>query len=131
MPIEIVSRYTREEIQANPDKRYIFGDNYAREGFGGQAKETRGEPNTIGIITKKAPTYNLEDFMTDDEYASNVGEIYSGFMKVIDYLRAGNTVVWPKDGIGTGRANLKEKAPRTLAFIDGMISAIIYTYGVK
>lgn len=45
----------REDLQANPDVYYLFGDNVERRGLGGQAKEMRGEPNAIGVATK-APT---------------------------------------------------------------------------
>jgi hypothetical protein len=35
---------------------YVFGDNGRRIGFGGQAKEMRGEPNAIGVATEWVPT---------------------------------------------------------------------------
>jgi hypothetical protein len=46
---------TRKDLRENPDKRYVFGDNVERRGYGGQAKEMRGEPNAIGVVTKWAP----------------------------------------------------------------------------
>jgi hypothetical protein len=56
MPLIIQKQwYTKEEIQCNPDKIYVFGDNEVRKGNGGQAKACRGEPNTIGIRTKALP----------------------------------------------------------------------------
>ena len=44
---------TRDKIKENPDVLYLFGDNLLRKGLGGQAKEMRGEPNTLGIVSKK------------------------------------------------------------------------------
>ena len=51
----IVKLYTRKDIQADRSKVYIFGDNFARYGRGGQARECRGELNCIGIPTKRSP----------------------------------------------------------------------------
>jgi hypothetical protein len=45
----------REDLRANPTVLYVFGDNEARTGLGGQAKEMRGEPNAVGIATKASP----------------------------------------------------------------------------
>lgn len=39
----------RQDLKSNPNTQYLFGDNLKRSGFGGQAKEMRGEPNAIGI----------------------------------------------------------------------------------
>jgi hypothetical protein len=47
-----VARITREMVQADRNTVYVFGDNVARHGLGGQAKAMRGEPNTIGVSTK-------------------------------------------------------------------------------
>lgn len=126
MPIEVVDWYTREDIQANPDKIYVFGDNDTRKGNGGQAKACRGEPNTIGIRTKKYPGYG-HDYMyyTDEEYANNICKVSEDFIEVTMALAEGKTVVFPKDGFGTGLAELSTRAPRTLAYIDGITQTII------
>ena len=130
MPIEIVHRYTREDLRAHPDKLFIFGDNNARSGFGGQAREARGESNAIGIRTKKAPTYEERDFLTDAEYAVNVAHIFEDFAPVLEALRLGKTVVWPADGIGTGIAQLPSRAPETLRFITTLVDSLRRVYGV-
>lgn len=130
MPIKIVKRYTRKEIQANPNWFYVFGDNYAREGFGGQALAARGEPNAIGICTKKAPTYDPADFFTDHEYMHNISGIVNDFKRVFAYLALDGVVVWPEDGIGTGIADLQNKAPHTLKFIENLVDSLKQIYGV-
>ena len=53
---------TRQDLLDNPDRIYLFGDNVQRQGFGGQAKEMRGEPNAIGIITKKKPEHTPDAY---------------------------------------------------------------------
>lgn len=112
---------SRADIQANPDKVYLFGDNDKREGSGGQAKEMRGEPNTIGIRTKKAPLYDPSVYYTDDEYKDNVKKINEDINRVRDAVLRGKTIVVPEDGIGTGMALLSEKAPKTLAHVKGVL----------
>ncbi len=129
MPIEIMHRYSRQDLGTQPEKLFIFGDNNARIGFGGQAKEARGEPNAVGIRTKKAPTYADRDFLTDAEYAQNVTAIFEDFRPVFVALRHGTTVVWPADGIGTGIARLPIRAPLTLRFITTLIESLKEVYG--
>jgi hypothetical protein len=36
------------------------------------------------------------------------------FSRLNAHLFAGGTVVWPSDGVGTGRAELKKRAPGSL-----------------
>lgn len=129
MPIMTMKRYTREYIRANPDMHFIFGDNYAREGLGGQAAAARGETNAVGICTKKAPTYNDKDFLTDKEYCRNITWILDDFAEVLHALTRKETVVWPEDGIGTGIADLPNRAPETLKFINTVIESLKKIYG--
>ena len=111
----------REEMKLNPHSIYIFGDNVKRVGFGGQAKEMRGEPNAFGIVTKLAPTYNPDDFMKDTQ--ENFDLVAADFEHLFMELKRGNydTLVVPADGIGTGIAKLKETAPLILLFINRML----------
>lgn len=112
MPIEVVERYSRKEIQDNPEKLYVFGDNFQREGFGGQAAEARNEPNSLGIATKISPAALLHD----KHYSEVVfREFLPKFLLLKMQLDTGGTVVWPKDGIGTGLAMLPEAAPKIYA----------------
>lgn len=122
---------TRKDIQTHPDWLYIFGDNDKRVGKGGQAKEMRGEPNSVGIRVKKAPGTNEKAYYTDIEAVQNIVNITQDFKVIETHLIFGKTVVIPKDGIGTGLAKLKDNAPMTLQFVEGMIEELIKRYGVK
>jgi len=113
-------RIVRSDLQANPDVIYLFGDNLLQKGLGGQAKEMRGEPNAIGIPTKKAPNNNASAFMTDDEYDSNVQAIDQAFAQI----PVGKKIVIPSAGLGTGLARLEEKAPRTFAYLQQKLSEL-------
>lgn len=121
---------TRKEIQSNPDIIFIFGDNDKREGLGGQAKEMRGEPNCIGIRTKKNVTWNPSDYYYDIEFRENVIKILEDFELVENKLQEGKKVIIPLDGIGTGLARLSTNAPLTLNFIKNYIKYLIKKYNM-
>jgi len=56
---------TREELQRHPELIFVFGDNMLRKGFGGQAKEMRGEPNAVGVPVKWRPSRDAGAYFTD------------------------------------------------------------------
>lgn len=108
-----VKRYTRKLIRAYPDTLFVFGDNMARKGYGGQAAEARDEPNAIGIPTKWAP--NSWAFFKNSDFDEVVPTIDAEFLKL--HMHHGK-VVWPADGIGTGLARLSECAPIIHVYIE-------------
>ena len=105
---------------------FIFGDNIARVGFGGQAAEMRGEPNTVGVPTKWGPaSIEIAYFKDDDwDYPGVRIAIEAAFVAIRMYLDAGYDVVIPADGLGTGRAQLRERAPRIAREIDERIEEL-------
>jgi len=105
--------YTPELLKANPNKIYVFGDNNQRQGKKGQAS-IRDEVNAMGISTKVRPAADEDAFMTDKDLANNKAVIDSDIAKI---KATGKTVVFPKDGLGTGLAALKTKAPLTYAYL--------------
>lgn len=118
MPLIIQSRIYRVDLRANPNVLYIFGDNEARVGRGGQAAEMRDEPNAVGVATLQYPGI----YWSDDNYDHQTLVISQDLIPVVEALRAGRTVVFPLDGIGTGLANLPTSAPRTFAFLQACIA---------
>lgn len=118
--IEIREHIRREDVRAEPDKIFLFGDNLKQSGFGGQAKEMRGEVNARGIPTKKEPANRETSFFTDKEFSANKRAIDEAFGKI----PPGKIIVVPKGGIGTGLANLEVKAPRTFAYLNEKLAEI-------
>ncbi len=118
--LEIRKLITREDVRAEPDKIFLFGDNLKQSGFGGQAKEMRGEANARGIPTKKEPANARTSFFTDKEFEANKKAIDEAFGKI----PPGKTIVIPKGGIGTGLASLEEKAPQTFAYLNEKLAEI-------
>jgi hypothetical protein len=111
--LEIVSRYSDSDVKSNPNKIYVFGDNTQRTGTGGQA-QIRNNTNAIGIATKLKPSNAEDAFMSDKNLTNNKSIIDSDIAKI---KATKKVVVFPKDGLGTGLAKLKEKAPQTYEYL--------------
>ncbi len=106
---ETIKKYDVDIVRANTDKLYIFGDNTEGWGKGGQAI-IRDEPNAFGISTKNSPS----EFMSDNNFEANKARIDAD----IEAIKTdGRPIVFPEDGIGTGRADLKNKAPKTYEYL--------------
>jgi len=108
----------RSELKANPATLYLFGDNDIREGLGGQAKEMRGEPNAVGISTKKLPAKTEEAYKSDVDLEKNKKIITEDINKAIAEWNKGkyNKLIIPQ--IGVGLAELPTRAPETYKFLQ-------------
>ncbi len=117
--IEVVERYTDANVKANPNKIYVFGDNTQKKGTAGQA-QIRGNKNAMGIATKFKPDTTEDSYFNDDTISENIGDINSDIEAIKTRLENNPTftLVFPKDGLGTGLAKLKEKAPKTFAYLN-------------
>lgn len=128
--IQRLKYITREYVKANPDKLFLFGDNLEHRGFGGQAAAMRGEPNTVGIPTKKKPTRDDDAFLTDDEFEINKSVIEAALSPVFIAVSDNNiTLVIPADGLGTGRAELDRRAPQTFAYLQRRLADLEASIG--
>lgn len=114
MKIETSMFFTRELVKENLNKLYIFGENQKQQGsciIGGGQAIVRGLPNTYGLCTLNA----IGDYWTDDLFLLNVNQINSDIVNIanLDFP----TVVFPANGLGTGRAKLHVTAPRTFLYL--------------
>lgn len=126
--IERRSFITRDNVRQNPDKLFLFGDNLLRHGLGGQAREMRGEPNAIGIPTKKRPARTSDSYFTDEEFDENRAAIDRAFRHVGEWLHdhgGSSILVIPSAGLGTGRAELQQRAPRTFAYLQMKLAELV------
>ena len=110
MPLIYLRWITREMVRALPEQRFVFGDNLQRVGMGGQAAAMRGEPNAIGIVTKRAPGMAPGDFFSDG-CASDRHAMFADLGQVREALKEGRVVKVPRDGLGTGLSELPKRAP--------------------
>lgn len=120
MPLILQSRIYRTDLQANPHILYVFGDNQVRRGLGGQAAEMRGEPNAVGIATLAAPGL----FWSDADRSDNCATIAADMAPLFEALGAYRTIVFPLDGVGTGLADLANRAPQTFAYLQSRIAEL-------
>jgi hypothetical protein len=72
---------------------YVFGDNGRRIGFGGQAKEMRGQPNAIGVATKWEPSNRPNAFFSDTMVCRT--QVERDLIQVQRQLERRKTVVVP------------------------------------
>jgi len=108
-------KITPSYVRSHPSTLFVFGDNDQRKGTGGQAV-IRDEPNTIGFRTKKAPRTSASAYYVDSEYDENVSKMKAD-LKEISRRSLEYDEVYYIPGIGEGRAMLKEKAPKTYAWM--------------
>ncbi len=109
---------TRDMLRAEPNTLFAFGDNMKERGLGGQAKEMRGEPNAVGIPTKWEPTKAERAFFINSDLPAVEGLIRARLQILSNHMTFGGKVVWPKDGIGTGLAELQKRAPAIWRLIE-------------
>jgi hypothetical protein len=114
-------RITRRMLRAHPDWLFVFGDNLAQQGFGGQAKEMRGERNAIGLPTKRRPGRDPEAYFTDADLSEVQAAAAPALQHLTAHINAGGTVVLPAAGIGTGLADLPRRAPALSVWYDEVL----------
>ncbi len=105
--------YTTAACAAEPDATFIYGDNlrrYGRGKFAGQAI-IRDMPNALGLAVKHEPKRDERSYFTDADIGAFITELHRVHEVVAPKLRAGGTVYWPADGLGTGLAEMPNRAP--------------------
>lgn len=121
MTLRYANYITRAMVRLEPKTLFVFGDNMQRAGRAqgaGQAQAMRGETNTVGIPTKWRPSMNEGSFFCDDDFDRVRPEIDAAFVRLALQLHLGGDIVWPADGIGTGRAELPKRAPLIWNYIE-------------
>lgn len=84
---------TREDLRANRDVVFVYGDNVAREGHRGLARQMRGAPNAHPISISWGP-FDPFTHATADAAMAQVLEDLEAL-----YTRAPSLIVWPLSGI--------------------------------
>ena len=114
-------RIYRSDVKSNPNTLYVFGDNDARKGYGGQAATMRGERNAVGIRTKALPETGENAYWSDKTYEENIRKIDEDMAPLFAHT---GPVVIPSDGIGTGRAQLARRAPKTFEYLQSKLAEL-------
>ena len=132
-----MKRYSVQTCREHRDWLIIFGDNLGSRnntsikphGKGGQAI-IRDEPNAVGIATKMSPTMEEVGFFNDGDYDRVLKHYNKVFSRLEKHLAKNGVIVWPEDGIGTGLAQLAERAPKIWTMLD-RFKAQLFSYGVE
>lgn len=120
MKIEIHSIYSRELVQQNPNKLFVFGENVKQQGsdvIGGGQAVIRGLPNTYGLCTLTV----IGNYWTDEYFAVHKMQIDKDIKAIYNLSNKFDTIVFPMSGLGTGRAKLHQKAPKTFLYLCGQL----------
>ena len=119
MIVKKIKRYSVEMCENNPKCLFIFGCNLLKVGLGGQAI-IRKCPNAYGIPTKKLPSQLANSYFSDSDYEENIEHIKKAIDEIPTNYKA---IIFPTDGLGTGLADLPNKAPKTYAFLNKYINS--------
>lgn len=124
MPVIYQKMIHREDLKRNPSVLFCFGDNDVRTGLGGQAAEMRGEPNAVGVRTKRMPGKDNASYWNDKDFDQNCAKIEQDLARVKSHLRRGGIVVVPSDGIGTGFAQMEKRCPKTFFMLQQSLASL-------
>lgn len=118
--------YIRELIQQDSEKVYLFGDNtndrINTHYVPSQTQAViRGLNNAIGIDTKKDRGTSENSYFTDNDFNIFKSQVDEAIQQAIN---TNKIIVIPKDGIGTGKAQLKERAPKCYQYLQQKLNEL-------
>lgn len=124
-------RITPALCQAHPEDLFLFGDNLEGKGKAGQAC-IRGEPNAVGVPTKKAPSMLESAFLSDADLPRVKALVEAPFIRAEGFVGSQIGNIWiPADGLGTGLAELPKRAPAIYAVIQHWIERLERRFGAR
>lgn len=123
--------YTLDTVNRHPDAFFVFGDNRQGWGRGPQSGQAiiRDAPNAIGIITKHEPTNKTDAFLYNEDASLFRMALERAEARLIPLLEQGADVYWPADGLGTGRADMPNKAPVLYKMLCDFSRGLFQKYG--
>lgn len=112
--------WKRSDVESQQDKVFLFGDNTddrlnTKYVPSSTQAVIRGLPNAIGIDTKKNRGTADSSYFTDADFDTFKLQVDNAIQSA---KNSGKTIVVPEDGIGTGKAMLKEKAPKLFDYLQ-------------
>lgn len=119
-------RIYRRDLRNNPNLIYVFGDNAQREGMGGQAGQMRGESNAVGVATLWGPSGVESNYFSEARTKDQNALIDSDMSDLFVYASQGRTIVMPDEGLGTGLAEMQERAPTSFAYLQSKLKQLGY-----
>jgi hypothetical protein len=115
--------WNRTEVSKQTNKIFLFGDNTEDRTITNYIPSStqaviRGLPNAIGIDTKRNRRTSSDSYLSNNDF--------DWFRKHVDTQiqkakNSGKIIVLPSYGIGTGKAMLKEKAPKLFKYLQEVL----------
>ena len=125
--VEVFSgNWTRQDVANQTSKVFLFGDN-TNDRVNTHYVPTmtqaviRGLDNAIGIDTKKNRGTSEDSYFTDEDFDTFKSQVDEAIQKAMD---SGKTIVIPEGGIGTDKAQLKERAPKLFSYLQDKLNAL-------
>ena len=78
----------------------------------------------MGVPTKWLPAVSERAYFRDSDFEKVKPEIDAAFLRAVEHLRSGGGVVLPRDGLGTGLAELPQRAPRIHGYISRCVTRL-------
>ena len=118
--------WTREEVAKQTDKVFLFGDNTndrINTHYVPSMTQAviRGLPNAIGIDTKKDRGTSTSSYFTDADFDIFKTQVDNAIQQAIN---SGKTIVIPEGGIGTGKAQLQQRAPKLFNYLQEQLNKL-------
>lgn len=119
--------WTRELVASRQDCVFLFGDNVADSNSGYVPRSTqaviRGLPNALGICTKHTRFTDESAYLTDADWEWFTAQVT---WQIGQALESGKDIVIPAGGIGTGKAQLKRRAPQCYRYLQLALRDLVH-----
>ena len=121
--------FTRQDIKNRVDLVMLFGDNIEDSitEYIPTATQAviRGLPNAVGIPTKKNRGTKDSSYFTDNDFEEFVKLVNKAINKAIKIAKENDAkIAIPSSGIGTGKAQLEERAPKLFRYLQARVNRL-------
>lgn len=114
--MKTIKNYSRQIVQENPNWLFVFGENQEQQGsnsIGGGQAVVRNLENTFGFCTLEA----IGKYWSDESYPKNIVQIEKDIKDLSQKSSLYEEIVFPYYGLGTGRALMQKRCPKTFLYM--------------
>jgi predicted sulfurtransferase len=85
----------------------------------------------MGVRTKRRPTTAANAYWSDEDYHRNIKMMREDLLAAIKRVPMDGTLIISTHGIGTGLAQLSERAPKTYLWLEDVLDMLSSTDSIK
>lgn len=111
-------------LTQDPDCLFVFDDYIDSQHGCEQHSEMSKSANFVGIPTMLRPGQSSDAFLSDAHFEIWKHTSLPAWRRLFTHAARGGCITWPKQGIGTGCAELYERAPRIAASLERNLDAL-------